>query len=191
MSKRLVCMFSVLGLIAGCSVSPADSLEESEPSAVEPSGPAEGEGLAFYASAELDRRIMDLSDRAAVKLIDPSYQEMADLGAQEDWHFFFDHQTQLLVATQGEVTLTFDSTTVTAEEIEAATGVRASPWGVACRAACWAAGGLGCAAVSVACTGVTVITIGGTTIPCSWAIIAACTAAGGGASICADTLCPP
>jgi hypothetical protein len=61
--------------------------------------------------------------------------------------------------------------------------------GILCRAACWAAAGAGCGAISVACSGVTVITIGGTTIPCAWAIIAGCAAAGGGASVCSD-FCP-
>ena len=61
--------------------------------------------------------------------------------------------------------------------------------GILCRAACWAAAGAGCGAISVACSGVTVITIGGTSIPCAWAIIAGCGAAGGGASVCSD-FCP-
>jgi hypothetical protein len=65
----------------------------------------------------------------------------------------------------------------------------ASWGGILCRAACWAAAGAGCGAVSAACAGVTVITIGGTSIPCGAAIIAACAAAGGGASVCSD-LCP-
>jgi hypothetical protein len=61
--------------------------------------------------------------------------------------------------------------------------------GILCRAACWAAAGAGCGAISVACAGATVITIGGTSIPCAWAIIAGCGAAGGGASVCSD-FCP-
>jgi len=65
-----------------------------------------------------------------------------------------------------------------------------SLYGQACRAACWAAAGMGCAAVSGLCTGTTVITIGGTTIPCLWAGIAACGAVGAGASVCSDQ-CPP
>jgi hypothetical protein len=44
--------------------------------------------------------------------------------------------------------------------------------------------------VGLACTGTSVITIGGTTIPCAWATIAACTANTVGASLCADH-CPP
>ena len=65
-----------------------------------------------------------------------------------------------------------------------------SGWGSACRAACWGAAALGCSAVSVACAGTTTITIGGTAIPCSWAIIAACTGSAAGASLCSDK-CPP
>jgi hypothetical protein len=76
---------------------------------------------------------------------------------------------------------------VTAREMSAA--ALASWGGVLCRAACWAAAGAGCGAISAACAGVTVITIGGTSIPCGAAIIAACAAAGGGASICSDS-CP-
>jgi len=65
--------------------------------------------------------------------------------------------------------------------------VTTASWGdILCRAACWAAAGAGCGAISVACTGVTVITIGGTSIPCGAAIIAGCGAAGGGASVCSD-----
>jgi len=71
-----------------------------------------------------------------------------------------------------------------------ADGVVPDSWGgMLCRAACWAAGGMGCGAISVACSGVTVITIGGTSIPCAAAIIAGCGAAGGGASVCSD-FCP-
>lgn len=63
--------------------------------------------------------------------------------------------------------------------------------GVACRAVCWGAAGAGCAAVGVACGTGTAFTFGGAAIPCSWATIAACTAAGAGASICSDVLCAP
>jgi len=62
--------------------------------------------------------------------------------------------------------------------------------GTACRAACWGAATLGCGVVGAACTGTAVITIGGTSIPCVWAVVAACTANTVGASICSD-LCPP
>jgi hypothetical protein len=62
--------------------------------------------------------------------------------------------------------------------------------GAACRAACWGAAALGCSAVSAACVGTTTITIGGTAIPCTWAIVAACTAGAVGASLCAEN-CQP
>lgn len=74
---------------------------------------------------------------------------------------------------------------------EAALAITASQWGLACRIACWTAAGMGCAAVSTSCTGSTVITLGGTTIPCTWAVIAACGVVSGGAQYCAERLCPP
>ena len=43
-----------------------------------------------------------------------------------------------------------------------------------CRAACAVAYALGCVSVGLACAGATTITLGGTTIPCTWALIAAC-----------------
>lgn len=58
--------------------------------------------------------------------------------------------------------------------------------GVACRAACWTLAGAECAAVGAACSGAAVITVGGVSIPCSIAVITACAAAGGGASVCSD-----
>ncbi len=76
-----------------------------------------------------------------------------------------------------------------ADEENVASVMQSFGWGTACRAACWTAAGMGCGAISVACTGVTVITIGGTSIPCSLAIIAGCGAVGGGASVCSDK-CP-
>lgn len=66
-----------------------------------------------------------------------------------------------------------------------------SSWGTACRIGCWTAAGMGCAAVGAACTGSTVITIGGTSMPCAWALIAACGVLSGGAQYCAERLCPP
>jgi hypothetical protein len=63
--------------------------------------------------------------------------------------------------------------------------------GTACRLACAIAAGATCGAVATACTGATVITIGGVSIPCSMAIIAACYVGGpGGAAVCMDQ-CPP
>ena len=71
-----------------------------------------------------------------------------------------------------------------AEVGEASAGLTTG--GSACRAACWGAAALGCGVVGLACTGTSVITIGGATIPCAWAAIAACTANTVGASLCAD-----
>ena len=63
--------------------------------------------------------------------------------------------------------------------------------GVLCRAVCWAAGSAVCAAVASVCAVGTTVTIGGLAIPCTAAIIAACAAGGGAASICSDLVCPP
>lgn len=62
--------------------------------------------------------------------------------------------------------------------------------GKVCRAACWALGAAVCATVSALCVPGTVITVGGLAIPCTAAIIATCTIAAGGSSICSD-ICPP
>ncbi|MGB8194257.1 MAG: RHS repeat-associated core domain-containing protein [Chitinophagaceae bacterium] len=61
--------------------------------------------------------------------------------------------------------------------------------GILCRAACWTVAGMGCAAVSCLCAAGTVVTVGTISIPCTVAIIAACGAAGGLASVCGD-FCP-
>jgi hypothetical protein len=91
------------------------------------------------------------------------------------------------------VALNPDAFTATAYEAASAALAEANlthSWqGILCRAACSTAAGMGCGAVGVACGGVTTITIGGFAIPCVWAIIAACGAAGGGASVCSD-YCP-
>ncbi len=62
--------------------------------------------------------------------------------------------------------------------------------GFNCRAACWAAYSAGCYVVSTACAVGSTITLGGATIPCVYAVLAACALAGGGASVCSDS-CPP
>jgi hypothetical protein len=67
----------------------------------------------------------------------------------------------------------------------------ASRGGTACLVACWTAAGLGCGAVSGVCTATTVITMGGTCIPCTSAVVAACGAAGEGAQGCVERLCSP
>jgi RHS repeat-associated protein len=70
-------------------------------------------------------------------------------------------------------------------------GCGGSTWtGTICRAACWAAGGAICAAVSAGCTIGSVVTVGGLAIPCTAVVIASCAAAGGGAQICSE-VCPP
>jgi hypothetical protein len=66
-----------------------------------------------------------------------------------------------------------------------------SAQGTPCRMACAIAAAAGCYAMGAACAGATVITLGGASIPCTWAIVAACVvAAPGGAALCADA-CPP
>lgn len=80
---------------------------------------------------------------------------------------------------------------VDVDSTENATNLTASiSRGSPCRAACWGAAALGCGIVGTACAGTTVITIGGATIPCTWAAIAACTSGTIGASLCSDS-CPP
>lgn len=57
--------------------------------------------------------------------------------------------------------------------------------GTGCRAACAIAHALGCVSVGLACSGAATITLGGATIPCTWAIVAACgVLAPGGNQIC-------
>jgi hypothetical protein len=63
--------------------------------------------------------------------------------------------------------------------------------GAICRAVCWAAGSAVCAAVSAVCAVGSFVTIGGLVVPCSAALIAACAAGSGAASICSDYVCPP
>ncbi|MFT3772390.1 MAG: hypothetical protein QM820_43910 [Minicystis sp.] len=59
-----------------------------------------------------------------------------------------------------------------------------------CRAACAVAYALGCVSVGLACSGATTITLGGATIPCAWALIAACgVIAPGGTQVCMS-FCP-
>jgi hypothetical protein len=67
---------------------------------------------------------------------------------------------------------------------------RPSTSSILCHAACWGVAGLGTAAVALVCTGASVITIGGLAVPCSVAVLATGAAAGAGASVCADALCP-
>ena len=60
-----------------------------------------------------------------------------------------------------------------------------SAFNTGCRAACAIAYALGCVSVGLACSGTTTITLGGTTIPCTWALIAACgVIAPGGTQVC-------
>jgi hypothetical protein len=59
-----------------------------------------------------------------------------------------------------------------------------------CKGACSAAHALGCGAITLGCTGTTVITIGGTTIPCLWAALAACSTGLIGVAICQNQMCP-
>ncbi len=55
----------------------------------------------------------------------------------------------------------------------------------ACSTTCWAVGGAICAVVSTSCTVGSVVTVGGLSIPCTAAIITACTASGGASNVCA------
>jgi hypothetical protein len=68
--------------------------------------------------------------------------------------------------------------------------VSESAYNTGCRAACAIAYALGCVSVGLACSGATTITLGGTTIPCAWALVAACgVLAPGGTQVCMAS-CP-
>ncbi len=89
------------------------------------------------------------------------------------------------------------SSQVTASNVQLTTSsgqtqqlARPSTSSILCHAACWGVAGLGTAAVALVCTGASVITIGGLAVPCSVAVLATGAAAGAGASVCADALCP-
>lgn len=62
--------------------------------------------------------------------------------------------------------------------------------GSACRIACAGLYGTACATVLAACVKATTITIGGTVVPCSTAIIAACGVGTAGMQACKEA-CPP
>lgn len=135
-----------------------------------------------------------VSQQAGKKLTDPAYDGMVKLGGEGAWTFYFDKSKEMIVASDGSRSVLIDpsrahETTrakpVTVDGMDE--GNEVLSWqGWACRAACWGAAGAGCAAVAGACTWGTVITIGGFALPCSYATIAACGAAGGGASVCSD-----
>jgi hypothetical protein len=57
--------------------------------------------------------------------------------------------------------------------------------GALCEISCGGAAAAGCAAVSLACAAGTVWTFGGISIPCQYAVVAACYAIGGGGVACA------
>ena len=100
------------------------------------------------------------------------------------------HANDLVAPAPGPVIIaTEEEGAATGEPI--GTAVEASSWGIGCRVACWTAAGMGAGAVGAACGGTTVITLGGTTIPCTWALIAAGGALSGGAQYCSERLCPP
>ncbi|GEM_PF-4705893 len=68
-------------------------------------------------------------------------------------------------------------------------GVGLTP-GQACRAAMVGLAALGCAAISVACTGATVVTFGGFAVPCSAAIPVVCATTAAMAQLNIDRTCP-
>lgn len=141
----------------------------------------DGEGVASEGDA--------LDQSSSTEPDTPSSGTVAATSSQDVWQYAYDERARVLIASRGDTTIVYDHQALldmTPDEIAYASG-----WGVACRAACWGAAALGCAAVSVTCAVGTTITIGGTAIPCTWAIVAACTAGGAGASVCSDTLCPP
>lgn len=134
----------------------------------------------------------ELSRRVGEKLVDPTYNGLIALGSQEGWNFYFDKQSNMVVASRGDSSVAFDPSKLDAPMITSLTvaGIPESvllTWqGVVCRAACWGAGTLGCTAVSLVCAGASVITVGGFSLPCVYAVPAACLASGAGASVCSD-----
>lgn len=74
------------------------------------------------------------------------------------------------------------------EMIEEETGEAVSPIlvtrGALCEASCAGAGAAGCAVVALACTAGAVWTLGGVSIPCSYAVVAACYAIGAAGVAC-------
>jgi hypothetical protein len=130
--------------------------------------------------------------QAGLKMIDVSNLDTVDLGTTEGWALQFDKGRKLVIASNGKSVVAFDPNSfddATADSLIRA-GVPASivkSWeGYLCRAACWGAAAVGCAAISVSCAAGTTITIGGFALPCSWAIVAACGASTAGASVCSD-----
>lgn len=123
--------------------------------------------------------------QAGQQINDPAYAGMVELGTRDGWSLYLDKETSQIVASDGHSTVTFTSNDLEDDTKVAALVASGIPetllwsWkGVLCRAGCWTAAGLGCGAVSIACSGVTAITLGGFAIPCAWAILAACGAGG-------------
>lgn len=133
-----------------------------------------------------------IEHEAGNQIIDDTYAGMVDLGSSEGWQIYFDKATNHVVLTDGISEHAFDPNTLDDAAIESLrqAGVPETllwSWkGVLCRAACWGAAGAGCAAVAGVCAWGTVFTVGGFAIPCAYAIVAACGAAGAGASVCSD-----
>ena len=75
------------------------------------------------------------------------------------------------------------------ERIGEAASEAASPRNAACLISCAIVSSAGCATVSVACAAGTTFTVGGLTVPCSFAIVAACSVYAGAGTACA-LLCP-
>jgi hypothetical protein len=130
---------------------------------------------------------------AGRKLADGAFGGMVDLGTQEDWSLYFDKDSKHLVATNWKQALAFsakglqDGTVMSSLQGSGIPNSVLGSWkGTLCRAACWAAAGAGCAAVSVSCGVGTTFTAGGFAIPCTWAIVAACSASAALASGCSD-----
>lgn len=171
---------------AGCSAAETMTGEEADGARA----PAEVADEAAELAAGADERVRDTpGPRTFVVRPEQAAEAIALFERLEGWTYAYDEVNQVMVATAGATTMVLDQEAL--QSLAASDEAAASPWGIACRAACWGAAALGCAVVSVTCAVGSFITIGGTAIPCAWAIVAACTASGAGASICSDTLCPP
>jgi hypothetical protein len=133
-----------------------------------------------------------IEQEAGKQLADPAYTGLVHMGTRGAWSVYVNKENNLGVASDGTSTLTFDPNNLDQATVGALVqnGLPEEllwSWkGVACRAACWAAGAAGCTAVAGACAWGTVVTFGGFALPCKWAILAACSAAAGGASVCSD-----
>lgn len=165
-----------LGLTTACAADETEVAQSSDPGT-----------SANSASAD------SVEATAGKQFADTAYAGLIDLGTQDGWTLYFDKDNNEVVATDGKQSVTFDPNSLEDDAVMASLVASGIPetllwsWkGVLCRAACWGAAAAGCAAVAAVCAVGTTFTVGGFAIPCTWAVIAACGASGGSASVCSD-----